>query len=311
MISLIGVASGEGAGNKGCGEAPEFLFQHPHLLGNLQHQWLSIFKNQNSLKDPYDRLADLYWIVAKKTYELTMQDQFFMTIGGDHSCAIGTWSGFAEAMRFKGAIGLIWIDAHMDSHTPETSETGNIHGMPLATLMGFGDKRLTSILSDMPKIDPSHVILIGVRSFEAGEEALLKRLGVRIYYMDEVKKRGIRPIILEAIEYISKRTTGYGVSFDLDVIDPMYVKGVGTPVQDGIPLEDILESLTAFQAHPPLAFELVEYNPFLDEDLSTIKVIKEILHRVALFPRSLLNKNDKNMSQEKCLLIQSKENYNL
>jgi arginase len=280
MVLLIGIGSGMGAGDKGCGEGPLFLQEHPQFVG-CQHEWVSLLTGDKSIQNPYEHLKELYSRVARKTYELAAQDQFFIVIGGDHSCAIGTWSGISEAMRPKGPIGLIWFDAHMDSHTPQTSESGNIHGMPLAALMGFGDERLTQILSKHPKINPAHVVLIGIRSFEKEEAALLKKLGVSIYFIDEVRKGGLKRILNEAIDYLRSKTVGFGVSFDLDSIDPQYAMGVGTPVDIGIDLNELIDTLDLFQKFPPIAFEIVEYNPYLDTDFATVKIIGNILQKIS------------------------------
>src|SRR5204862_2513914 len=126
----------------------------------------------------------------------------------------------------------------MDSHTPATSETGRIHGMPLACLLGHGYPALTHILHSTPKLKPQNVCLIGVRSFEQGEEELWKKLNVRIYFMDEVIERGFATILKEAVNLVSANTVGYGLSIDLDGFDPLEVPGVDVPESDGIHVND-------------------------------------------------------------------------
>lgn len=145
------------------------------------------------------------------------QNNELLILGGDHSCAIGTWSGVSSANRSNGDIGLIWVDAHMDAHTIETSPTKNIHGTPVAHLLGFGNKSLCSIGDPYPKIKPQNLCMVGIRSFEDEEQELLHRLGVRIIYENEVQKRGIADCMQEAIEVVSRTTYGYGMSIDLGI----------------------------------------------------------------------------------------------
>src|SRR5438105_6127231 len=137
-------------------------------------------------------------------------------LGGDHSCAGGTWTGVARSLR--GALGLVWVDAHMDSHTPGTSHSGRLHGMPLAWLLGQDDDPLYGLASGV--LDPRHVCLIGVRSFEPEEDERLARLGVRVFMIDEVRGRGLDAVFEEALAIVSTGTAAFGISIDLDVVTP-------------------------------------------------------------------------------------------
>jgi arginase len=289
MIPFIGVASGVGAGNIGCGEAPLFLHRHSELLSAIEHEWIEIFFADDFPINLYDRLGSLYQTVANKVYETFKKHHYLISIGGDHSCAISTWSGVAEAVQSSGDLGLLWIDAHMDSHTPDTSESGNIHGMPLAALMGYGDPRLSQILTNRPKLLPENLVLIGARSFEQAEAALLKRLGVRVYFMEEVRKRGLQEVMREAVQKVSQNTVGYGMSVDLDALDPLYCKAVGSPVDGGLNPDELLDSFSCIHESPPLAFEVVEYNPSLDcDDLMTAKLLVRFLEKAVQFTKSSL-----------------------
>lgn len=204
---------------------------------------------------------------------------FPIVIGGDHSMAIGTWSGVTSALKAEQKFGLIWIDAHMDSHTVDTTPSMAIHGMPLAVLLGHGEKTLVALEGRSPKLLPQHVVLIGVRSFESGEAELLKKLNVKIYYMSDVKSRGFANIMKEAIEIVSKNTAGFGISLDLDALDPQIAPGVGSPEKEGIlDLSDIRETFRyCCQVPSFFAFEIAEYNPSRDTEKTTTKVIKLIL----------------------------------
>lgn len=287
MVKCIGLASGIGAGNQGCGSGPLFLKQNLSL--GIELDWHHVVEPQNMLSCKYEMLSDLNSRYAEASKYLAFNYPFFLSFGGDHSSAIGTWSGVAIANEEKGDIGLIWIDAHMDSHTPLTSESGNIHGMPLATILGHGDPRLVNILSDKPKIKPENCFLIGIRSFEAGEAKLLKELNVRVYYIEEVHERGFSVILEEVLNTLSKRTIGYGVSFDLDSIDPSAVNAVGTPVPNGIKAEDAIDAMKLIAKQPPLAFELVEYNPQLDKNLETLKFTEKLLRSLLVAVKQDLN----------------------
>ena len=141
-----------------------------------------------------------------------------MLIGGDHSAAAGYWSGIAQAHQPRGDIGLVWIDAHMDSHTPFTSPNGYVHGMPLAALLGHGDPGLTGLLS--PRAAPGSRLPDRDPRFRAGGSGLLRTLDVRVFYMDEVRSRGLERVLDDALEIVGRAPAGFGVTLDLDGIEP-------------------------------------------------------------------------------------------
>jgi arginase len=200
-----------------------------------------------------------------------------LVVGGDHSCALGTWSAAAEVLRPRGRIGLVWVDAHLDSHTPQTSDTQALHGMPLAALMGHGPPELTAIGATPQKVDPRDVVIVGVRSYEAAEAALIERLGVRVMHMDEVRARGFTACLGEAVARATASTAAWGLSFDLDALDPVDAPGTGTPVPGGIALRDAVAGIAALAQDPHLvAAEIVEYNPFRDPRRKTAGAVTAI-----------------------------------
>lgn len=276
MIPAIGLASGIGGRHLGAGEGPLLLQKH---LGPDISWHKMVTPKKGDVKDRCAAIANLNRQLAAAAYSLAQREPFFLSVGGDHSCAIGTWSGVAAAK--KEPIGLLWIDAHMDAHTHETTETGNIHGMPLAALLGYGDARLTQIAHPFPKLYPQNTALIGIRSFESGEAELLRRLNVRIFFMDEVKKRGLDVVMKEARDLVTRNTVGYGVSFDLDSIEPSHIQAVGTPEPGGIDPDEMLAAFSLFKTLPPLAFELVEYIPALDEGLKTLQYVQRLVQIIA------------------------------
>lgn len=223
-------------------------------------------------------VVDFSQSLAQCTKNTIENKHFPVVIGGDHTVAIGTWSGMIRALNAHKKFGLIWIDAHMDSHTPQTTPSQAIHGMPLAALMGYGELELTQIDKDGPFLDPQHVVLIGVRSFEEGEAALLKKLKVKIYFIEEVRDRGLACILQEAIDKVSEHTQGFGISIDLDALDPSVVPGVGSPEPDGILPQNVYQALSTINTYNKLkGLEIAEYNPTRDINHATAHVIQEIL----------------------------------
>jgi arginase len=213
---------------------------------------------------------------------LVKQNNFFCVVAGDHSSAIGTWSGVYDAIHQQGDLGLIWIDAHMDAHTPETSPSGNIHGMPLACLLGYGYKNLISILQNAPKLKPENICLIGVRSFEEGEENLLKNLGVKVYFMDEVQSRGFKSVMQEATHHVKKNTAKFGVTIDIDAIDPIEAPGVDVPEPNGIRINELREGFQEIiNDKKLLGVEIVEFDPHLDINQQTEKLVVSLIEIAA------------------------------
>jgi arginase len=210
------------------------------------------------------------------------ENKKFCVLGGDHSCAIGTWSGVHEAISAKGDLGLIWVDAHMDSHTPETSPSGRVHGMPLAVLLGHGDTSLTSILNSSPKIKPENLCLIGIRSYEPGEAALLEKLKIRIYFMEEVRQRGFVAVLQEAVAHVKQHTHAYGLTIDLDSLDPHEAPGVDVPEENGIHVAELYQGLQSIIQDPQLiATEITEFDPTHDQEQKTEKIIACCLDIIA------------------------------
>lgn len=201
-------------------------------------------------------------------------------IGGDHSVAAGSVSGVAEFYRRRHQkIGLIWIDAHADMNTPDTSPSGNVHGMPLAALLGLGPKQLTDIFGFTPKIKPENTVIIGVRDIDATEKENIKRAGVsEVYTMRDIDERGMRTVIEEALRAAGRGTAGYHVSLDMDWIDPEDAPGVGTPVRGGATYREAHLAMEIIADHGRmLSFEIVEVNPVIDEHNRTADLAVELI----------------------------------
>jgi arginase len=281
-LFLIGAAFGAGGLDKGSKDAAQ-AFQNSHEYNELTTmgidvQWLKTI-TEKPLDSNLEIITDANVSLAQTTQQLVKKNKRFCIIGGDHSCAIGTWSGAISALPETGKLGLIWIDAHMDAHTPETSPTGNIHGMPVASLLGYGHKQLTQLLSKQTKIKPQNICLIGIRSYEAGEEKLLNDLGVKIFFNTDVQALGIKAVMQQALAHISQSTTHIGLSVDLDGLDPSDAPGVGTPVDKGIDGQEFCASLAILNQHKNfIGYEIVEYNHHLDIEQKTAKIISDIIH---------------------------------
>lgn len=269
QVRIIGVATGRGAGDEGCQRGPDTLRARgltAHLTrAGVPAQWHATLRASRALA-PLEAVRRLASLQSRHVHRLGRSGHFPLVLGGDHSCGIGTWSGAARALRPRGALGLVWIDAHMDAHVPATSPTGNLHGMPLACLLGHGDVQLSMLAGTAPALRPEHLCLVGIRSFEEGEAALLARLGVRVIHIDEVGRRGLDAALDEAIAIASRGTAGYGLSIDLDALDPADAPGVGTPVPGGLRASELLDALSAHAGDPRLcALEIAEYNPLHDD----------------------------------------------
>ena len=281
-IVLVGVASGYGAANPACQDGPAVLramgFLDDPAAARNGFRWDEPIRFEGIPgSTPVRAVADIAARLAARVERHLRAGDFPLVIGGDHSCAIGTWSGVKRTLGAGARLGLLWIDAHMDSHTYRTSPSRNIHGMPLACLLGHGDERLTRIAGASPALLPQDVCLIGVRSFERGEADLLTKLGVRIYFMDEVERRGMQDVFAEARRQVCAQTAGYGISIDLDALDPLEESGVGTPAPDGLRRVDVVDALTLAHCDAKLlALEIAEYNPYLDMHFATAGAIHDL-----------------------------------
>lgn len=291
-IQIVGVASGLGARDPRCETAPAAL-RAANLVSRLQARgfraaWSETLRPGAAARG--DNLRAVHEIckrLAQRVEAIVQHGDFPLVIGGDHSCAIGTWKGAARGLRARGPLGLIWIDAHMDAHTPHTTPSGMLHGMPLACLLGYGEPLLTE-LGEGARLDPQHICLIGVRSFETGEAALLRRLGVRIFYMHDVARHGLDAVMHEALAIVRSGTVGFGVTIDLDAVDPKDAPGVGTPASGGIRAGELTAALTQLSGQPGLVgAEIAEYNPYRDRHAVTAGLVAGAIDAVVAGQQSL------------------------
>jgi len=200
-------------------------------------------------------------------------------LGGDHSVAVGTVSGVSAYFRKKEQkIGLIWVDAHADMNTPDTSPSGNVHGMPLACAIGIGPRELTHIGGHAPQVDPHNVALVGIRSVDQRERDHVRQSGVRAFTMRDIDERGLRNVMEEVIHIASAGTAAFHVSFDMDVVDPKEAPGVGTPVKGGLTWREAhLAMETLCDSGMMCSLDVVEVNPVIDEVNRTAVLAVELI----------------------------------
>ncbi|HET7240569.1 MAG TPA: arginase [Gemmatimonadales bacterium] len=279
IVHVLGVPMDLGSGRRGVDMGPSAIRIGglEERLRELGHQVVDegdlAIKNMEELKvgDVHARylaeIARAARLAAGRVERIMTKGHFPLVLGGDHSISVGTVSGIAAYCRARRKkLGLLWIDAHGDINTPDTSPSGNIHGMPVASLLGEGPDELTGIGSDQPKVNARNVALVGIRSLDEGEKVRLKRHGVQVHTMSDVDRSGIHRIMKKALARVTDGTDYVHVSFDLDAVDPTVAPGVGTPVKGGLDYREahlIMELL--HDSGVMTSLELVEVNPILDD----------------------------------------------
>jgi len=274
-VAIIGVPLDLGAGRRGVDMGPSAmryaglreriaaLGYRVRDLGNLAVP-LAEQIEPPAADEPLRYLQPIVGVVrdlAQQVRDVISSNTLPIILGGDHSLSIGSVAGVAHNRR----IGVIWLDAHGDYNTPETTPSGNIHGMGLAVLTGRGHPMLTGLIGRAPVIRPGDAALVGVRNLDDGERELLRTSGVRVFTMHDIDRRGMAAVMEEAILHVSASTGGFHLSFDLDVLDPHEAPGVGTPVLGGITYREAHLAMELVAASGRLiSLDLVEVNPILD-----------------------------------------------
>jgi len=234
-------------------------------------------ENPKYLSEIYESSKNM----AESVKKILAEDKIPVILGGDHSIAAGTFSGVSSHFRENDEeIGLIWFDAHADMNTPETSPSGNTHGMPLATLLGHGEEKMVGLEGFSPKIKPEFCAHIGARDLDIGEKRTINDLGMRdnCFTMSDIDRRGMVECVEEAIKIASRASAGYAVTFDVDVIDPRFAPGSGTLVRGGMTYREAHLGLEIIAEKGGMrSFEIVEVNPMLDRSNITSKVAGELI----------------------------------
>ncbi len=219
--------------------------------------------------------------IAKSVKKVLEKGVMPLILGGDHSMAIGTFSGISSFFHERGEeIGLIWFDAHADINLPETSPSGNIHGMPLATLLGHGSAELVNLENFAPKLNPKYFAHIGARDVDDGEREFINRLGMRqnFFTMSDIDRLGMLECVEKAWRVASAAPAGFAVTFDVDMIDPRFAPGSGTLVRGGTTYREAHLALEILAEKGGMrSFEIVEVNPMLDQSNITVELAGELI----------------------------------
>ena len=220
-----------------------------------------------------DRHAKYLKEIAETSQEVadrivqTLEAGFFpLSLGGDHTVAVGTQAGVSKFFRDRGqAVGVLWIDAHADMNTPETSPSGNVHGMSFAATLGLGPEPLAKIFGFSPKLQAKNCVLIGARNLDERERGLVKNSGIGVFTMRDIDEQGMRAVMEKSLALAMEGTAGFVVSFDMDVLDPGEAPGVGTPVRGGITFREAHLAMEMIaDSKKMVALEVVEVNPIID-----------------------------------------------
>lgn len=289
-ISIIDMPLFYGCDKPGVEQGPKILRENNLLdIFNKSHNVCDMgevhVKNVSS-NDKYAANAKMKYLdevvrsnigLADKVYTALENSTFPLVIGGDHALAIGSIAGASK--YFENDLAVVWVDAHGDINTLETSPSGNIHGMPLASSMGIGHETLTNIYSSSQKVKPENVFLLGCRDLDLGELEIIKNYNLNIWTMKDIKEKGIGTVLKELLEAINKKNIkNIHLSFDIDSLDPKYVPGTGTPVEDGLSFAEGKEVLeTILNTSLVKSMDFVEFNPVLDKNSNTLETCIELL----------------------------------
>ena len=296
-IHLIGVPLDLGAGKRGTGLGPAAIrYAGMNLTTRIDEQLSKLgcpLIDEGNIPVPaftippedvgdtrvryLKPITDTCQQLAEKVAFNCGPEDFPLVIGGDHSIAMGTIPG---VVRARGPVGVIWIDAHADFNTAESTPSGNIHGMPLAALVGIGDRRLVGLCGTGTgrTVDPTRVVIIGSRDLDPGEKAFLREVGVNVFTMKEIDRLGLAAVMEQAIELATRDTNGLHISFDMDAVDPDFAPGVGTRVAGGLTYREAHLSLELIADSGKMtSLEIVEVNPTLDHENRTAIMAAELI----------------------------------
>ncbi|WP_040329152.1 arginase [Clostridium ihumii] len=290
QINVIGVPLFLGCDKKGVDLSPNQLREQGMLdilrknnhtvfdLGNLYVPSISeCDKFSSHPKMKYlNTIVEVNSNLAQTVYSSLNSNSFPLVIGGDHSLGLGSICG---ASKYYENLGVIWIDAHGDINTPETSPTGNVHGMPLGAAMGFGDKTLTNLYFNGSKVNPKNVFIIGARDLDKGELELISKEGINVYSTKDVESKGILSILEDINNILNKNNVeNIHLSFDIDSIDPEFASGTGTPVPDGMTVDDVKTLLSNLLKTGKIkSMDFVELNTKLEDGTITINLCLDLL----------------------------------
>jgi arginase len=286
-VALIGAGSGWGAGYRQTEAGPAALrdwgLAQELRRAGIDARWSAMIEPERSWREAQHlRGPATYGLVLRHAAAVgdavvaaVEAGCFPVVIGGDHAIEMGTWSGLSRALG-KASLGVVWLDAHLDAHTLETTPSQNAHGMGVAALLGLGHLDFVNLAGGT--LRPEHICLLGIRSYEPEEMDLLCRLGARIIPMPEVTARGMNDVLAEGVAIATRGTQGFGFSIDLDGFEPEDAPGIGLKEPNGLHAGDTVAALAAYAGHSALkAIEIVEYIPEFDVDHRTAKLVRDLL----------------------------------
>ena len=290
-VAVIGAPLDLGAGRRGVDMGPSAIrVAELHLrlsrlsyivedLGNVAVEQAESRDSGNPHARYLPEIAETCRRIAIAVDKAAGDGKFPLVLGGDHSAAAGTISGIARHFKKKKQrIGLIWVDAHADMNTPDSSMSGNVHGMPFACLLGKGPRELTHIFNFSPKVEAKNAVLVGLRDVDQLERQMVRESGVHIFTMRDIDERGMKSVMSDAIRYALDGTAGFHVSFDMDAVDPREAPGVGTPVAGGLTLREAhLAMEMAGDTGMLTSLEAVEVNPVLDTANRTAELAVQLI----------------------------------
>ena len=279
-LSLIGVATDLAGNIPGTSLAPSVIKES--LTAQDGYRWLDLLELNPDLtkQSTLQQLADLLGRLSDCTYQQVRDGRPFVTVGGDHSVAVGSWSGVSKALQLTGdTFGLIWMDAHLDAHTQSTSHTQNVHGMPAAALLGQDKALLDALGLSQTTLKPGNLFYIGVRSFEPEEWDLVQSLGCHVYDMQAIHEKGMEHIIAEIHHTLqSNKVDKIGFSIDIDVLDPAVASAVTVPEEGGMTVKQISDAIEGLgDLYFVLGAEIVEYCPDRDRNEQSLTCIHHLL----------------------------------
>lgn len=297
-VRIIGVPMDLGASRRGVDMGPSAM-RLADVADVIRRLGLSVTDEGNVQvpdrsevpSSPLGRIGAIALVAAElaaRTANAVRQGTCPLVIGGDHSLSVGSVAGTATVLAERGErVGLIWFDAHADINTPDTTLTGNVHGMPVAHLLGLGEERLSRLASVTPAVRAEHLVYIGLRDLDEAEKHTIAQLGIRAFTMRDIDERGMRNVMDEAMQIVTHGTGGVHVSLDADFIDPREAPGVGTPVRGGVSLREAHLAMEIINdSRVMLAMDLVEINPILDRANATAELATDLV--ASAFGRRIL-----------------------
>ena len=284
VLQTQGIAASLGGNHSGCAKGPATLRDSSEFNNSLKESGIQL--NWHDMLTPNSQLAvhpaikQLCAQASNASQGFIQQKQPFLFFSGEHAYAMGIWQGAMAALAKRGkSLGLIWIDAHMDAHTFQTSPSGNVHGMPVAALLGAGDEKLNEIVNAGPTMEANKLAMLGVRSFEKAEKTLLDEHKVSVTYMKDIQSsESLKQILKDIRATLLQQADYFAISLDIDAIDPNDAPAVGVPESAGLSGTALCEALKQFNGDEQfLGMEISEFSPEFDQQNKTQKLISKLL----------------------------------